>query len=542
MSVIRSRVNLTSAKFPLISKNQGQSIIVGNQDLNYTPGLNPTQDGLIPQNDRGIPQIMYCENVMPFNEGLQSVYYTPYSTDNAAYPVRKIFQVRDLNGNVGYFSMIVSGVNQWQVLMYLDNGIGGINKVLSSSGVIAGYIGGLITVAYINGQSYIYFEGATQPCRQYNFITNALDVVVLNNFAANLVTAPKGIFASNGYLCGWSATRITWSSTASVTDFVPSLATGAGATGVQEANSDIMVVRSNVRGAIIYTRTNSVGMTYTNNKNFPWNFRDIPGAGGCETEPLMTRIEDDNEWHYAYTTYGLMKIGSTISRMFLPEVTEFLSGNQYESYDVTTNTFTYTPLGSGNPMFKKVAMVASRYLCISYGLSQNVFMSYVLVIDVVTQRWGKLKIDHVEVFEWQEYNAFSTREFPRKSIGILTTLSGISIVGFEQWALSANGVVILGRYQYVRNRLIELQKITTQNVSNPGAASSYRIRSGISTDGQTIDRTVTGVLISPNPNVLTTQTKVHGFDNAVGLNHTIVIDGTFALNSMVMEFNNHGRQ
>lgn len=536
MGVIRARVNLTSAKFPLLSNAQGQSVMVGNGDLNFTPGLNPNEDGLLHQNDRGIPQTIYCENVMPFEEGMQSVFYSPLYSETANYNVRKIFPIRGIdslnNPWLVYFSVIVSGPNQWQVVIYENN------LLKSLLLVIAGYGGGLVTVAQVNGVSYIYFEGATQPCRVYNNFTGALDVVTLTNFAANLVDPPKGIFASNGYLCGWSRTRITWSSTVLATDFVPSLATGAGVTQIQDAASEIMVCKSHARGAIIYTRSNAVGMVYTNNKNFPWNFKDIPGAGGCETEPLMTRIEDENEYHYAYTTYGLQKLTPTSCRMFLPEVTDFLSGNVYETYDIATNTFSYTSLVPATPMFKKLAMVASRYLCISYGLSQTAF-DYVLVIDVVTQRWGKLKIPHVEIFEYLEPAIYSTREFPKQSIGVLTQLSGVSIVRSEQWALARDGVLILGRYQYVRSRNLQLQKITSQNVKFPGAASQFSIKTGVSLDGQTINRTITGTLISAN--LLAIETKVHGFESAVGLSHTIVVRGTFALNSMTLEFNNHGR-
>lgn len=538
MAVIRSRVNLTSAKFSLISRNQGQSVIVGQADLNYTPGLSANEDGLIPQNDRGIPQIIYCENVMPFEEGLQAVRFGVRTVGPSNYPVRKIFQIYDTSANsMVYFSVIVSGVDQWKVLIYYDNGSGfALQSVVPVA--LAGYIGGLVTVAYVNGQSYMYFEGATNPCRQYNRSTDVLTVVTLTNFAANLVTAAKGIFASNGYLCGWSATRVTWSSTVSVTDFLPSLATGAGVTGVQDAASEIMVCKAHSRGAIIYTRTNAVGMVYTNNKNFPWNFRDIAGAGGCETEPLMTRIEDEQEWHYAYTTYGLQKISPSSSKMFLPEVTDFLAGKLYEQYDAASNLFIYTQLTSGEAFFKKIAMVASRYLCISYGLVQNAF-EFVLIIDVVTKRWGKIKFTHVEVFEWQELTLLAGRELPRQSIALLTQLGEIQSVDFAQFSTSASGILILGRYQYVRARNIQLQKVSSQNINHPGTLSSYSVKTGVSMDGQSIQRTITGTLLSPD--LLSVKTKVHGFENAVGLNHTLVIEGAFFLNSMTLEFNNHGR-
>ena len=539
MGMIRSRVNLTSAKFPLISRNQGQSIMVGQADLNFTPGLNPTDEGLIPQNDRGIPQIIYCDNVMPFQEGLQSVDNLSIVSDNVAYDVRKIFQVRDIAGNMAYFAINVTGAFQWQCLIYRDGGSGTVTRSLISGGAITGYIGGLITTAFINGETYIYFEGATDPCRKYNFSTNTLDVVTLTNFATNLVDPPKGIFASNGYLCGWSSSRVTWSSTVTPTDFVPSLATGAGVSQIQDAATDIMVCRSHARGGIIYTRTNTVGMVYTNNKNFPWNFRDIPGAGGCETEPLMTRIEDENEWHYAYTTYGLQKINPTSCRMFLPEVTEFLSGGIIESYDRNTNVFTYTFAGTPlTPLYKKLAMINSRYLCISYSTSQTAF-EFCLVIDIVTQRWGKLRVPHVEIFEWQDMNSFLGRELPRRAIAAITAASGITNTSFVQSnTFPGEGVLILGRYQYIRQRLMQLQKITLQNARYSVGSNNMVIRDNLSIDGQTTVNSVFGTKITTDNNL---QTMIYGFNSAVGLTHTFVISGKFALNSMLLEFNNHGR-
>jgi hypothetical protein len=109
-------------------------------------------------------------------------------------------------------------------------------------------------------------------------------------------------------------------------------------------------------------------------------------------------------------------------------------------------------------------------------------------------------------------------------------------VDFSLDSTLRSGILILGRYQYIRVRNIQLQTITAQN-SKYSLFNPYTVRVGVSMDGQTIQRTIIGTELSDAG----IDVKRTGFASAVGRNHTLIFQGAFNLNSLTLEFNNHGR-
>lgn len=75
MSQIDYRANLSAAIFPMTVAKSGKSVIVPGQDQNFDRRIDApgdTQRGSV-----GIPQVIYCENVVPTPDGFQSVGYMP---------------------------------------------------------------------------------------------------------------------------------------------------------------------------------------------------------------------------------------------------------------------------------------------------------------------------------------------------------------------------------------------------------------------------------------------------------------------------------
>jgi hypothetical protein len=69
MPQIPYRANLSSAIFPMTIAKSGRTVINPGYDQNFDKRVDPGAD----QSSVGIPQLMYCENVLPNSEGFQSI-------------------------------------------------------------------------------------------------------------------------------------------------------------------------------------------------------------------------------------------------------------------------------------------------------------------------------------------------------------------------------------------------------------------------------------------------------------------------------------
>jgi hypothetical protein len=514
MAQIPFRANLNAAQFPFLSIQQGRTTIVQAQDQNYTPAVTQQNQPLqVDDKDRGIPQIYYCHNVVPSAQGLASIGYSQQAAaiSVSANLLTKRFAVRDSSGN----------------FCFLSQGSDGHTYILDSSGVwkttiadVAGYTNGLITVAYVAGVTYIYFQGATDPCRQYNFGTNNLDIITLTGVIANVI----GVTTAAGYLLAWSKTAIAWSSTILATDFTPSLTTGAGSGGVEGAKGALTFVIPILNGMIVYTQENSVAGVYSGNSRYPFNFREIVGSGGVNDINLVA-FDASSGNHYAYTSSGLQLVSPTATTTVFPDATDFIAGKIFEDFNESTLLFELTVLNS--LMLKRIAMIADRYLVISYGINEY---THALLYDVVNKRWGKFKRTHVEVFEWHLLSS-SASELPRESIAFLSKDGTIATVDFAISSTSSAGVLLLGKYQYIRQRTLTLDEVAVEEITPNRTFALYDLTTR---DGKNFQTAVAGAL-----KVSTEYYRNYRF-HKTGVNHSLLFVGAFYLSSIVMKFHVNG--
>ena len=74
MAQFTFRLNVNSAQFPFLSKQIGATVIKNPQDTYYVaPNL---FSGEVADKNIGIPQLYFCENVMPTGYGFRSVAFT----------------------------------------------------------------------------------------------------------------------------------------------------------------------------------------------------------------------------------------------------------------------------------------------------------------------------------------------------------------------------------------------------------------------------------------------------------------------------------
>jgi hypothetical protein len=538
MAQIPFRANTQTMTFPLLSELSGQTIIVPQQDQTYVGGVSvpaTASDGnsQVPA-DRGIPQIYYAHNVMPSTQGFQSIGYDLVYTGinwglnpptNLMFESTKLIQggqvVSSVPAATGFKSYISIPKTGPDSVFILDPVTKQWKAVLGSPVITATTE---ITVATVNGVSYIFFSNIGAYIYDNN--TNLL---VSRPLAGLDVTKVIGLVASNGYLFAYKTDAVAWSSVVNVEDFVPSDVSGAGGGQVQEARGEIVTCRTTSLGLILYTSANAVSCIYSGNADFPWNFKHISSSGGISTSELVSE-EQTGGFQQVYSTNGFQQIGHTGCRTISPQMTDFIAGHLFEDYDIATNTF--SSIEFDWIMRKSLAVIADRYVVVSYGLYPDQDFTHAIVLDIAQNRMGKLRITHANCFELRSLIA-QTTETPRGSIAFLQSNGDIRAVNFNFNAMAPDSVMFLGKYQYVRQRGLELHEVELENVK---LGADFKLQAFPTLDGKNYTNSVEGFLAESEGNY-----RKFLFASMVGKNISLLFTGRFNIISLVLWFSTHGR-
>jgi len=510
MAQVKYRGNLSAKWFPFVSEWFGRSVIVQQQDQNFNRQVTSDQDL---DKDRGIPQVYYCHNVMPSAEGLQSVGYLNPVYGNMT-GMNNIVTLRDTSGNS---------------VLYARDGAG--NSYVCAYGAVVwtpitsppGTAGVRYTIATVNGQTYIMYS----TVGLYTYTGGALVHVGFNGLTeANVL----GITSANGYMIAYSATSIAWSSTVvdpvitDPIDFTPSQITGAGGGSVQAVKGKIALCIPHFLGFIIYTNVNAVAAVYSGNVNYPYNFREVVGSGGM-SNPNYVDYDPNSGNHFAYTTSGIQIVSVSATQTVMPEATDFLAGKYFEDFNEQTKTFSSVALTA--PMQKNLTIVADRYLVLSYGITS---LTHALVYDTIMKRYGKLKVPHTSCFEYR-LSTPETIDNPRDSLAFMQDSGAIVVVDFNYASQVGDGVLLLGKYQFERTNLLQLQEVHLENIR---AGNNLSVSDWPTMDGKNFLTPIPGTLTVNNGNFR--QYNVHN----TALNHSIMLIGNFFLTSVMLTFNVHG--
>lgn len=592
MAQVTIRANLSNVQIPLLTEEFGRSVIVRQQDLNYNPTLaskaDVDKDVGIPQvyyahnvmpTNYGYRSISYSNQIAPlgidtFSQviNLLSISgakaFLAVTTDGSLYVSHvgvgyvwtqitgfmKATYTEGTNTGTGYIAS-VSVLNGSAADVYLvtmtsatafqvkKNGVNeatgttgteyvsanGKMKFTLNSGTTAFVAGdnftltlsaatflGAITYVPLSGETYIASEG--NGIFQYDFTANTL----IWRMAVGIEPAQLlGIAGANGYLIVYSIDTVTWSSTIDPLDFIPSLSTGAGGGSVEEAKGPIRRIVSLTSGFIVFTAANAVAAIFGQNIRFPFTFREIPNAGGISDLTLVTD-EADSTSVYAFTTHGLQQISTQKATNVMPELSDMLTGKRFEDFD--TGTLTFSTQNLTNPLKKRVEFISGRFLVISYGISS---FTHSIIYDTSLQRFGKLKIDHVSAFQYGFLDA-DDADTPKKQIALITKNGQVKTVEFAAGVTSDDSVIFLGKFQYMRSRVLTLENVELETIDEGAALTIYDYATS---DGKTF----TGTPISGWDTGLTGLTRSYNFHNT-GMNHSLLAKGTFRLNSMQLTF------
>lgn len=510
------RVNLSMIAFPFLSELSGRSIIVKQQDQNYAASVTSSSDL---NKDIGIPSLFYCHNVIATGHGYQAIYYKQiYNPIGGVSTVVDIFQVFDSDASGRTYICYDKSGNFYYAQNYV--GLKSPNNYWTFCNSIPAAAGKKITTATVNGITYIYI--ANIGCYKFDFTLLSLVAVTLTGLVAADILGVVGV---SGYLIAWTKSVIAWSSLLSPTDFTPSLATGAGGGSVQGARGDIVVCLAHTVGFVVYTNQNAVAASASQNSRYPWNFRELVASGGLSDKNLATYDANTGN-HYVYTSSGLQMISLQQAQTTIPELTDFLAGSVFEDFDEDTNTLSVTALST--VMKKRFTLISDRYLIVSYGVTE---LTHALIYDLVTKRWSKLKFTHVSVFE-NSLLTIEVSETPRNSIAFMTKSGSVSLVVIDSRESNSSGVVLLGKYQFIRQRTATLQYIDVENVINPDYITCLDL---YTLDGKT--------LLQADPaNHIHSGLNCRFFFTVTGVNHSILFKGFFNLASLEVVLVNHGRR
>lgn len=525
MAQIPYRANLQSMTFPLLSELSGRTVINPQADNTYARYV--SSDGQSPI-DTGIPQIFYCHNVMPATYGWQSirfntVYLPPTDSTGLDFErTERIYGAQVISTGTPPVESITSTGFKTQIAIAKvgDNAVYVVdpatNRWKAALGAPSLPAGTIMSIATVNGASYIYFSNI--GCYIYNNNTNQLIERVL---AGLNKTTTIGIVAANGYLNAYNKTGVVWSSTVNVEDFVPSDTSGAGGGQVQEARGDIVTAVPTNLGYILYTKENAVSVIFSGNAEFPWNFKAIPASGGVSSAEVVSQ-EQAAGFQQVYSTNGMQQVTHARCATVTPNVTDFIAGNTFEDFDSVNNKFVVTKFDWA--MRKKLSVVCDRYIIVSYGLLPDADMTHALVLDLTQTRMGKIKLTHTSCFELRSLNSAVT-ELPRDSIAFLQRDGTVKVVDFSLLESADDSVLIMGKYQYVRQKLLELNQLEIENVEVSDTFSAWALPS---LNGKNLGTAVAGYLQESTDNY-----RKYTWDGQIGTNVSWMFKGTFNINSLI---------
>lgn len=488
----------------------------------------------------GVPQLLYCENVLPAADGIFSVGYglqtaafSPPATD-----FDQTFTLRDTAENLFTF---VPGA--------------GKNYVLNSttgawaSASAFSFTNSLVTYAYVNGRTFICYEKT--KIIEYNPGTGLFTTLTLTLPGGISMATIRGISGAANYLLLFTDITIYWSTPANLLDFL-TVDQGAGQQTPLDIKGQITCMLACAGGFIAYTARNAVGGTFTNNGNSPFVFKEIANAGGVPTWERVTQTADGNAGHYIFSTAGLQKITLSGALTIHPGATDFLVGNQYETWNSSSKQVTLSPVGGAFSV--KLAFLANRFLVVSYGTSRNSFDDC-LIFDTSLERWGKLRITHTDCFLYSYPTLASSYDYsqlpglysdlgedsyadldstrlqvtpPKRGIAFLQSSGQIYILATDFAQTASPGVAVFGHLQQNRQRLVTMLGLEVDGLRT-GTVNLLP-----SQNGKTRDTSIAMTQVEASGDFK----RFESYETAK--NFDLAIEGTFFVSNLQARVRSHG--
>ena len=551
MSYRKFRLNLTAVGFPLLSEFSGRTIVIPLLDEN---DQTPVNTGLVQANpEKRNAAMYYCENVMPTPQGLQSVSYdTKVPAVGGGVALLQILEVRDTLRNLTYIGVSTAGTlyiksvttNNWVAMStpsWSTSLVPSVAILMTSSGV----------------QSLVCLPGS--GIYIVDCVANTLTLATLSGSIT--MSTIKGICAASNYLILNTDNYIYWSSAFDPFDFnlANSLVTGTGYGVPTGIVGSIVGTLSGNSGFIVGATGNAiVASLNSGNILYPWTFTVVPNSSGILNNRELTPAPDGSM--FQWSSAGLVKLTPQGTTMEYPEVTDFLAGKKLETYDQTTDKLTTTVLSFDMPVLIK--MLGHRYLVISYG-SSTAYFDYAIVLDTSLGRWGKLKIRHVDIVDfnlntqtaalgatwtgvglltWNANPAVNTwgnlvskitiAGTPKRTLGFLQYDGTVQVLNFDTSNYNTNAVALIGKLALDRQNMAKLLEVELDNIDS---AATFSLQIGPSYNGKDITYPLATPYIASNTAKSRDYTCLITAES-----HTLFLKGAFNLNSAIITMMDNG--
>lgn len=524
MPQIAYRANLSSSVFPMTLAEADRAVIIPGPDQNYDRRVDPTGE----QKNAGIPQAIFLQDVMPTANGYQSVGYKtvapPPPNQIPGDPQPVPYFVQDFYFGQGPDTKIIAGVFR---------GFAGYVDVACTLKATAGlawvYATGTIptstsrivapSAAQVRGTNY-YFDGF-----MLFEVTNPSGAVL--NFADVSGTVTGLVLADVASICSCANYLIAlqfdgtvaWSSTTTPTDFTASLVSGAGEIVPSDLQGAVRFLTEASAGFYIYTSKNVIGARYTGNARYPFKFQAI---ADCGTYSYPSQVSSDRGRNLQYgvdNAKRMFRFSVDGVEILAPEFSTFLERqSKYDLFDYTNNTFSLIDLTISGPLLERLQLdlYLDRYLMVSVGI-------YKYVYDLLLQRYGRLREEGFLLTNSTEGAMFflATATTKQMSFDIYNN------------DFIFRGVLALGRFQYVRSRKIKLEEIEFEGPPNAAAGVVPDTDCIVlpCQDGRNFDAPVVPYTASDTSGGL-----AHYLCHHTAQNHTILLKGAFAVNTLQLKF------
>lgn len=543
MSIQKFTLALADFNFPLISKMRGISVVI------------PTR---LDQEIES-PQPYWIENIMPVSRGITSV---SYLTEISSFANTAITSVPEygqgiLNDSNVHILITEEGTATYYLVTPIYHFI--YNTKTSAWEEVEDLIslGSAQTKTstfFYKGRTILFNDGLGFFSYNYDPVSGFSKVAEVTNGIT--VGDIRGATVGGSYVILVDGDTVYWNSPISgnsagaTIEFDPNnlTLTGAGSTKILGLKGTINLVVSKPNGFYIYTNLNAVEATFTNNTANPWFFQEIKNSSGCFRKELITYANNAG-LHFVWSDNGLVSTQNGQAQQIFPQVTELLTGTLWEYWNAVSKTL----IQEYNVAIEtKLSFVAGRYLCVSYGKKGQI-KEYILVYDIALNRWGKLKVAHLDVFDsnppkptldpsktWAQnfatpWNTFTnvpwfnyfagTAEatFRANKIAILSSDFEVLIADFSDQSKETNtdeGLLLYGGVALTRRRLSEANLVEVAGIY-PATGIEVEIKTA-DTSGDTWNPTF-------YDNV-TDDYKVQ----SVGREHEIKLKGDFVLSTIVV--------
>lgn len=534
MAQVAYRANLSSATFPMTIADGGRTVIIPGPDQNFDRRVDPEGE----QKDAGIPQALYLENVMPTANGYQSVNFVQSGiamTTGGTY----VLSANEIFASSG--GRISSNVIYQSDTGTFRSGVSGSDTVTFVGTPAA--LGDIFSSAVVNNVAYVLAAGSAQIYESLGLT----GPVVLTNVTASVTpalflnSAPiLQILSFANYLIAFGPRIVYWSSLTTPLDFTSSLISGAGQITPNDFKGRFIWATVCADGFYIFTTEQAIFVQYTGNARYPFKFTQVKGFNGVDDQFPVRLISAagslSNRGAVAVEKSGQVKyLQQNSSEDILSELSNFLRTYSAQALlDYSTNVFTEQAVYTPSP---NVYFWNNRYVVVSIndnspGLTSQ--YTHALVFDTLLRRVGKLKVLHKFLASFSDSPGLGFVDSVNKRIRYLNldVYNVLKPFGLSGVIDPQESAILLGKFQYVRSRMIQMEEIEIEGPQNTAIVPSPNFSVALipSADGRNFDAP-----IPLTPRSINGGLAVYNC-HRTAQNHSILIKGAFSINTVQLKF------